>query len=207
MPVWEAYSREAFGDADYDVTPEMFSLELDKTNLGRKIPRLGQREKAAVLHMAVSWINRTWPKNLWQETVSVLVRRGFRVVTIGKGGDFRADPNPGVINGVEVFSLGEIRELMKRASVFVGMDSGMLHVAQTTDVPIVGLFTIANPLYRVVDRKNTKTIALVPQTECKFCLHEQTPPVTFVGCKFSTNHCLTEIKPSDVVEAVMSIAR
>ena len=36
------------------------------------------------------------------------------------------------------YSLGELRSLVARAAVYVGGDSGPLHVAATSDVPIVG---------------------------------------------------------------------
>jgi len=44
-----------------------------------------------------------------------------------------------IIDG-EGLSLEELRALMDRAALFVGGDSGPLHVASTSDVPIVGLF-------------------------------------------------------------------
>jgi len=37
-------------------------------------------------------------------------------------------------------SLAELRALMDRAALFIGGDSGPLHVASTSDVPIVGLY-------------------------------------------------------------------
>jgi lipopolysaccharide heptosyltransferase II len=44
-----------------------------------------------------------------------------------------------VLDG-EGMSLPELRALMDRASLFIGGDSGPLHVAATSDVPVVGLF-------------------------------------------------------------------
>ena len=38
------------------------------------------------------------------------------------------------------YSLAELRSLVARAAVYVGGDSGPLHVAATSDVPIVGLY-------------------------------------------------------------------
>jgi ADP-heptose:LPS heptosyltransferase len=37
-------------------------------------------------------------------------------------------------------SLAELRALCERAALFVGGDSGPLHIAATSDVPIVGLY-------------------------------------------------------------------
>jgi GT2 family glycosyltransferase/ADP-heptose:LPS heptosyltransferase len=207
VPVWEAYSRTVFGEAVLDASAiEMYSTELDwqttKAKLGSINP---DKDNVAVLHMGVGWPSRTWAKHSWQNVVSRLAQK-FKVIVIGRGGDFRADHMANVLNLVDHLSIFEVRELCARASVFVGMDSGMLHVAQTTDVPIVGLFTVANPTFRVVPRP-TKTVALIPKSSCRFCLHEQNPPVTYVECKYKTNHCLIEITPDDVVSETEAIAR
>jgi ADP-heptose:LPS heptosyltransferase len=40
----------------------------------------------------------------------------------------------------EGYSLAELRAILDRASLFVGGDSGPLHIAATSDVPIVGIY-------------------------------------------------------------------
>jgi len=44
-----------------------------------------------------------------------------------------------IVDG-EGFSLPDLRALMDRAALFVGGDSGPLHIASTSQVPIVGLY-------------------------------------------------------------------
>jgi len=207
MPIWEAYSRAVYGEAQFDATPEMFSTESDYSTLRAKMGSIDPvRDRVVVLHMAVSWSNRTWPRHHWSEVSRRLAGAGYKVVVVGRGGDYRSDLLNNTLNLVDYLNIHEVRELCKRAVAFVGVDSGMLHVAQTTDVPIVGIFTVANPKLRVVGR-SSRTIALVPRSECRFCLHEKSPPVTFVECKFGTNHCLSEITPDDVIREVQASAR
>lgn len=205
MPIWEAYAQKAELPNNLDLRPEMFSNEYDLKTLKQKLslPLIG---KIAVLHMGVSWVNRTWPRHKWIEVCRKLSSIGYKVVTVGKGADFRSELFQGVYNLVDQLSIHEIRELCNKASVFVGVDSGMLHVAQTTSIPIVSIFTVADPRFRIFQR-SSRTIALVPKLECRFCLHEKTPPVTFVDCKFGTNHCLNDISADDVVKSVTDIAR
>jgi ADP-heptose:LPS heptosyltransferase len=44
------------------------------------------------------------------------------------------------------FDLTELRALIARASVYIGGDSGPLHVAGTTKVPVVGLYGPTLPI-------------------------------------------------------------
>lgn len=206
--VASAYAIEALGHDQFDLRPEIFSNDIDYSSLKSKLGSVDlQKQKVAVIHMGVGWKNRTWASEHWNNVAKQLSYFGYRVVVIGRGGDHRAEFHPGLLNLVNHLTIHEIRELMKRASVFVGMDSGMIHVAMTTDVPVVGLFTVANPQYRLIARPETKSIALVPKSECRFCLHEQPAPVTFVACKFGTNACLSEITPSSVIEAIKEVSR
>jgi ADP-heptose:LPS heptosyltransferase len=170
-----------------------------------KLPQVNfGKDRVVVLHMAISWANRTWPRPYWLEVSRNLSSRGYKVITVGKGADYRSDLYQNVINMVDRFTISETRELIKNASVFCGMDSGLLHVAQTTGVPIVGIFTVANPKYRIYPRKE-RTVAVVPKSDCRFCLHEQKAPVTFVGCKFNTNACLQDITPAIVIDAIKEV--
>lgn len=199
-PIWHAYSKIAFGEVVADLNPEMFSDPADADSLRKKTGAMDLCE-SVVIHMGVGWANRTWPRHSWNEVTKALSELGQQVIVVGKGNDYRSSLYPGVTNLVDILSISEIRELLKQARCFVGMDSGILHVAQTTEVPIVGLFTVADPRNRIVTRKQ-KTIAIVPKVNCRFCLHEEKPPVTFVACKYGTNHCLNDIQPDAVVEAI-----
>ena len=205
--VTKAYAEIAFGNSDFNLTPEMFSDNSHYSTLKLKMGSFDpEKNKVAVVHAGVGWPSRTWARQNWNEVSRLLASMGYKVVMIGKGQDFRSDLYPGVLNLIDHCSIHEIRELMKRASVFIGMDSGMFHVAMTTDVPSIGIFTVADPDFRVSPR-DAKTIALAPKVGCRFCLHDQKPPVTFVACKFGTNHCLNDFTPHAVVEAVKEIAR
>lgn len=204
--VIDAYSRVVFGKEIEDKSLRLVSLDEDFSSAMKKIPYETLPEKLAVVHMGVSWASRTWPRSKWIETITRLTSGGYTVLVIGSGSDYRPDVLPRVIDAVGKFSIFEIREVLKRSSVFVGIDSGMFHVAQTTEVPIVGMFTVANPSYRIAQR-NGDTIALIPRSDCKFCLHDQNPPVTFVSCRFGTNHCLGEIDVDSVIEACERVSR
>jgi ADP-heptose:LPS heptosyltransferase len=99
-----------------------------------------------------------------------------------------------VVDGVE-FDLVELRALMDVAALFVGGDSGPLHVAGTTGVPIVGLYgpTLAarSAPWRPA-RFASESIEL-PDLACRPCDQRRCEPGDF--------RCLAAITPAHVADA------
>jgi len=93
------------------------------------------------------------------------------------------------------FSLAELRSLMARAALFVGGDSGPLHVAATTDVPIVGLYGPTLPSRSAPWRPPalvTESVEL-PDLPCRPCDQRHCVPGDF--------RCLTMVVPERVIQA------
>jgi hypothetical protein len=158
-------------------------------------------DKIAVVHMSTSWESRTWSLSNWKKVMVHLTSKGFKVVVVGKGSDLRpSKKTEGVYDLVNHFSIHEVRELVKSSDVFLGMDSGLMHIASTTKTPIVALFTVANPANRLVREKDVTWV--VPEVECKFCLHEFEPPVTTHYCPRGDLQCVKDITPEKVIKAV-----
>ena len=95
----------------------------------------------------------------------------------------------------EEFSLAELRSLVARAALFIGGDSGPLHVASTSDVPIVGLYGPTLPVRSAPWRPGTLTTEAVdmPDLACRPCDQRQCAPGDF--------RCLTHLVPERVIEA------
>ncbi len=197
-----SYADIIFNDPNIFEIPEVVSTPADYISFGQKmvLNKLGQRipPNSVVVHMGNNWANRTWPIEKWREVVNELIRKGLTVFTVGRGQDFSIKGN-NIISLNDKFHILEIRELIQRTKLFIGMDSGLLYIAQTTKTPNIGLFTCANPEYRLFRKE--KTIALIPDVVCRFCLHEEKPPVCYVGCKFGHFQCLKDITPKKVLQA------
>jgi len=107
-----------------------------------------------VLHVSAGNPFRRWPEAAFAELAAGLASGGEdRVVLVTSGPSdheaaarvvTEAAKRPGASGGrvidAEGLSLRELRSLMDRASLYVGGDSGPLHIAATSDVPIVGLY-------------------------------------------------------------------
>ena len=63
----------------------------------------------------------------------------------------------------------ELATIMGQSKAVVGMDGGPIHLAFTTDVPVVCGFTTIAPEFRIPYRGTARTEAVVPSIFCNFC--------------------------------------
>jgi GT2 family glycosyltransferase/ADP-heptose:LPS heptosyltransferase/predicted SAM-dependent methyltransferase len=208
MHIIDAYSMVAFGHTDYDKTTTMVASDADRDAIDALISEKGiDPSKLVLMHMAVTWKNRTWPKDYWSSTVDKLLAAGYQIGIVGSGGDMVVQ-KPGVVDLTKRLTLHQIAELIGRSKCFVGSDSGLLHVAGTTETPIVGLFFSAKGEYRVPYRRGElgwRTKILKPSVECYGCLAMEKPPVVFCDCKRSDYICLSQITPDMVLQGVKDV--
>jgi lipopolysaccharide heptosyltransferase II len=99
------------------------------------------------------------------------------------------------------FSLSELRALLEHAALYVGGDSGPLHIAATTTVPIVGLYGPTLPVRSAPWRSAAYATESVDAGElpCRPCDQRVCEPGDF--------RCLTRIHPDQVFEACIRAGR
>jgi lipopolysaccharide heptosyltransferase II len=93
--------------------------------------------------------------------------------------------------------LAELRALIGRSRLFVGGDSGPLHIAATTSTPIVGIYGPTEPARSAPwrdPRFPTESVE-VAGLGCRPCDQRVCQPGDF--------RCLTTLKPEDVLSAAM----
>ena len=156
----------------------------------------------AVIHPAVTWPNRTVPQAVWQEVVDVVTRDHMSVIVVGSERDLE-------LTGVRDYRgktyIHNVQSLIHSAEVFIGPDSGLLHVAATTDTPIVGVFTCAKAELRLPYSNGTLgagCVAVVPDLPCYGCHHDRAPPVIDWSCPRGDLKCVTAITAAPIIEAV-----
>jgi lipopolysaccharide heptosyltransferase II len=141
--------------------PERDSLEMvEDLNAAARVDQrlrdagIADASSLIVVHASAGNPFRRWPEASFVSLVCELVRNDpTRAVAVFSGpSDAGAaeritrqarqqlGPLGGAVPTLGHFDVGEIRALARRAAVYIGGDSGPLHVAGTTAVPIVGLF-------------------------------------------------------------------
>lgn len=132
-------------------------MELDyRPNTICMIPDLPK--KYVLIHPVQNWNSRTWEAKKWQLLTKLLNERGIPVVSVGKdsselGGSNVEKPvfNFPIKLGLNLMnktSLDETWHLINNSMCFVTMDSGLLHLAGTTDAEIIQLGSSINPEFR-----------------------------------------------------------
>jgi ADP-heptose:LPS heptosyltransferase len=179
--------------------------------LEQRLRTLGIPAEARPIVMHVSAGNpfRRWPEPSFVDLSCELLQRDERrwlLITSGPSDEAAAAR---VVQGVRDrtgaaaprivedagLSLAELRALMDRASLFIGGDSGPLHIAATSTVPIVGLYGPTLPERSVPWRPAALPTASVGVggLPCRPCDQRRCAPGDF--------RCLTTLPPAVVLAA------
>jgi lipopolysaccharide heptosyltransferase II len=160
-----------------------------------------------VVHAGAGNEFRRWPEDSFSVVTAALAAGHDRrvIVVIGSSGESatvgqvvadakRRSPAARIVAAAG-WPLGELRALFDRASLFVGGDSGPMHVAATSDVPIVALFGPTLPVHWAPWRPaHLPFIAIEPAPlDCRPCDQRVCAPGDF--------RCLRNTGPDRVIEA------
>ena len=132
------------------------------------------------IHTTANWKVREWPEAGWRELVSWLVNeRRARVIQLGgevywNGGAMKVTRIEGAADCVGRLSLEETAACIQACDLFIGIDSGPLHIAGAVGTPCVGLFGPVDPTLRLPPE--TPSIGVVGDVPCLGCNH-RTPIV------------------------------
>ena len=123
-------------------------------------------EKFVLIHPVQNWDSRTWPAKSWQMLTQMLNEKGISVISVGKdsseiGGSMVQKPvfNFPIRLGYNLMnqtSLDQTWHLLNKCSCFITMDSGLLHLAGTTDCEILQLGSSIDPEFRAPYRKGSQ---------------------------------------------------
>jgi heptosyltransferase-1 len=105
--------------------------------------------QVVILNPGAGWATKQWPAERYGEVAKQLSRDGLTpVINYGPGEDELARAAEAASNGTAVAmscSVSELIALTRRARLFVGGDTGPLHLAAALRVPVVALFGPTDP--------------------------------------------------------------
>jgi predicted lipopolysaccharide heptosyltransferase III len=177
----------------------------------RGVP-LGSGARLVVFHVSAGNPFRRWPEASFADVAAGLVRQSTgsadRWVLLTAGPSDHAavqrvlaqarlqapDAAHRLVDAGDV-TLAELRALLDSAALYIGGDSGPLHVASTSDVPIVGLYGPTLAERSAPWRPDTIPVASVDSgvLPCRPCDQRVCAPGDF--------RCLTSIPPAAVLAA------
>jgi len=160
-----------------------------------------------VIHPGPSWPVREWPDESWATLARALSQPGHvNIVQLGAArhltmGEVETAALPGVLSLVDQLTLEETTALISLADLFVGIDSGLLHIAASVQTPAVGLWgpTSAHLRFSRSDARSFVTST----AECQGC-HHRVPRLHWItGCPHGIQ-CMKAIRLEDVLQACRS---
>ena len=170
---------------------------------------VGPLHQLVMVHVSAGNPFRRWPQQAFADTLVDLARRDparrFLVTSgpsdagaaqaIVDAARARLGPAAGAAISHGQFEVAELRALAARAAVYIGGDSGPLHIAATTQTPIVALFG-PTPAERSMPWRDPRWFAEAIDAgplPCRPCHQRHCEPGDF--------RCLTRIAPDRVVAA------
>lgn len=182
----DAYAEKA-GVVLSDKMPQYFGLT------GRTI--LFNSNPYIVVCSDNTWKNRMIPKETWKQFIQY-IGKNHQVVEVGI--------NPENYTGVGKNFIGKLSfqgviDLIAKAELFVGNDSGLMHFAQSIGTPVFVFFGAINPIYRIHDWSKATVVKM--DIPCIGCHHLLPPPVTFSECPLKVIHCCEDITVEHLINA------
>lgn len=201
----DAYAAQAGLDANTtDLHTELFV----RPNSHAFLAQYSLPEKFVVVHQRNHfWSNRNLSENFYIGLSSKIIGlTGHAVVQIG--GEF--DYSFGTIDGhlynlTKKLSLHETAALISRARAFVGVDAGPVHIASTTNTPIVGLFTSVRAEYREPKNRKVPHINIASAIDCYGCVERLPAPVTEYHCGRGDDECTRRFSADNIIERLKTL--
>jgi len=154
-----------------------------------------------VLHVGAGNAFRDWgAENLTTLADLLTGRRDVRVVLVGSAGDkarekeIMGQAKGALLSLVGELNLIELRELLGRAALFVGPDSGPMHIAAAAGTPIVALFGPTLP--ENFAPWQAKATLIARNLDCRPCKQRR--------CVTKDFRCLRNIRPAEVYAACLN---
>ena len=137
----------------FALTPPNPRYRLDQTRLGETLDKVRRvlPDRFIAIHPFAAARNRCVPLTEWTQVAFALVSRRLPVLWIGTQAELNelrqlTHPHGYYADEIGRGSLSSSAAALSCASLFVGHDSGPLHIAGAFGVPVVGVFAPGQPL-------------------------------------------------------------
>jgi len=159
---------------------------------------LATNKKKITIHVGAGNRFRDWGSENFSKLVDLLKVHDYSIYLIGntekekmRGRDL--EHHPDVINLTGKLSLREVLQLVAGCDVYLGFDSGPLHLASLTRTPVVAMYGPNLPEISGPWRKKEVTV-LQSDLPCRPCSQRK--------CIYDTIRCIDTIKVEDVYSAI-----
>jgi heptosyltransferase-3 len=153
------------------------------------------------IHAGAGNIHKQWTTDGFAEVADWLTARGYQVIFVGADRDLdkihavMSVVNLKAYNLGDKLSLGELMALLEMSSLFLGNDSGPMHLAAAIGTPVVALF---GP----VDEKRWRPLSV---NSVVLRGHEPCPDCSVKRQNCHDAPCITQLSPESVKRAIKQL--
>lgn len=150
-----------------------------------------------IFDISDTWDAKQWDRNRFTKLYKLVRGQGFNVISTGIAK--RPEQLPrfdfSLINSLTVLQAGV---LLSEASAYVGHEGPLLHIAQSINLPCIGLYGITRPEYvSDITDKNLRTV--ISPVACTGCRHIKSAGTTVICQRQYT--CMDRITTEMVFDA------
>ncbi len=147
------------GDCGKDLTTECplvpQEIEAARDRIRRAMPT---RHRVVCLHVGATHFAQRWPLDRFRELAKRLVAEGCGIVLVGTRGEYilteqvvEGLPHGSYLNTAGTTDLFQMAALIDASHLFIGNDSGPMHVAIARRRPTIGLIGPGKPRYHLYE--------------------------------------------------------
>lgn len=207
------YLLQSLGYEVQDDSLEMWYDDQDKLTAHQLLRNFGQTQPLIVVGLGAKFARRRYPVAKYVAALKHIATAGARFVLLG-GNDVTLEgryfvgnmPRGSVINLIGQAYLRVMTAILAEASLYIGNDNGIAHMAAASQVPVImvsceawektdniGVYSRAERFFPW----GVPTIMLRPKRALEPCRH--TPFEG--GCCTAMPHCITKVEPGEIVAA------
>jgi len=170
--------------------------------------------KAVIFVSTYRDYTRSWRADHMLEVAKFVKSIGLLPVFIGKTDmnlDTKIAPKTSLPDDVSEYGLDlrnattipELYTIMSEAKIVLGMDSGPIHLAGCSSVPIVCGYTSVDASVRIPVRKDGPTVTIKPRMDCASCETNWASHFhNFEECFFGHAKCVDDMLPERFIHAI-----
>lgn len=202
----DAYAMYAFGYCDFDRSLELYTTAEEQEQGCEIHKNLGN---FVVLHQRrYAWPSRNIPEKFWQGVVKFLLENtDLYIVQVGSTHEPVITGNNRLIDARGQLSIGELKEVISHARLYLGVDSGPAHVASATNTDMIVLYTSVREEYRRPLRSHGKFIPVAANIECYGCHAKNPTPCTTFICHRGDIECVNRFDHNEVAKLALSLIK
>jgi len=183
--------------------PQYPGITINETQISNEVKEAIKKKKKAVIHVGAGNPFRDWGIENFSALISRLKEQGITVFLIGSGREeIKTGNYLSHLLGIDDFtgklSIVQLFYLISNSDVYVGADSGPLHVASLTAVPLVALYGPNIPEISGPWRKKDVGIIQRPMA-CRPCTQRK--------CIYGIIPCMKNITMDEVYETIIRYIR